>query len=196
MGSGDSGLVWFDVDWITYEQQFASPSSSSGSKPSQAVVETTYDVDRGISYLPADTSWGESTFQDSNTGASSTTRTTTTDGASATLNFTLPADIGSGAVGLFGSMDQTHGNYIISLNQISPNSTSLAQNQGYSATYGFNLIHDQLLYYNDRLSPGASYSLRVTNAPGTSSNNLFGLEYIKTWTVGNGTVEGIQKFSS
>lgn len=185
--SNNSNLIWFDVDWVTYEQVFKPPSSSNSSNPSMIV--TTYTVDNNISYTPSISDWPSSSFIGSN-GSTVLTRTTQLDTASATLNFTLPSSAGAGAVGIFGSMDEVHGNYIVSLSETSPNASVIVQNQGYSALYDFDIIHEQMLFYQDGLTPGGSYSLKVTNAPSGATTDYFGLDYIKTWSVGAGTTVG------
>jgi hypothetical protein len=191
--SNNSNLVWFDVDWVTYEQVFEPPSSSDSSNTSMNV--TTYTVDEDISYSPSVSEWPSSSFIDLS-GSTVITRTTQVYQASATLNFTLPSSAGAGAVGIFGSLDEVHGNYIVSLSEISPKASVIIQNQGYSALYNYDIIHEQMLFYQDGLTPGGSYTLKVENAPSGATTDSFGLEYVRTWSLGAGTTPVSQPPSS
>lgn len=184
LNNNTESRVWLDIDWVTYEQVFKPPLSSNSSNPS--IVVTTYTVNENISYTPSTSEWPSSSFIDSS-GSTVITRTTQNDQASATLNFTLPSTAGTGAVGIFGPLNETHGNYLVSLSEISPNSSTIVPNQGYSGLYNFDIIHEQMLFYQGGLTPGGLYSLKVMNAPSGPSTNYFGLEYIRTWSVGAGT---------
>ncbi|KAF8315823.1 hypothetical protein DL93DRAFT_2096495 [Clavulina sp. PMI_390] len=181
----DTSLVWFDIDWITYETSLPAPASTSTF--GDALNTTTFSsTDTHIAYQPSADVWLASTYINS-AGDTITTRTTQTTSASANLNFTVPSGAGKGAVAIYGDMDTTHGNYQVSLAQISPQSITLVDNKGYPGLYGFDTVHEQMLFYQDGLTPNATYSLTVVNSPSGTSTDAFGLEYIRTWTVGQGT---------
>jgi len=75
------------------------------------MIETTYTVDQNITSV---SEWPSTSFIDAS-GFTVITRTAQDDEASTTLNFTLPSTAGTCAVGIFGSMDRVHGNYLVSL---------------------------------------------------------------------------------
>ena len=150
------------------------------------MIETTYTVKQNITYAPSVSQWPSTSFIDSS-GSTIITRTAQDDEASATLNFTLPSTAGTGAVGIFGSMGRVHGNYLVSLSEISPSAAEIVQDQGHSSLYNHAIVHEQMLFYQDGLTPGGSYSLKVTNKPNSAGMNEFGLEYIRTWSLGTGT---------
>lgn len=175
-----------NLDWITFEQEFLPPTSSS--PPSVLPLnETIYNVNDGISYLPSKDLWTTSAFID-DSAKSITTYTTQAANASLTFNFTLPIDAGVGAIGIFGSMGPLHGNYFVSLFSTIPNTSSIVKNLGFSAHYARNTVHEQMLFYQDDLTPGASYYLVVNKEPSEPNTSHFGLEYIKTWSAGAGSL--------
>lgn len=191
--SNDSSLVYFDVDWVTFEQAFTPPYNTTSDVVSMSQLmmnETTYSADNGVTYEPSEGQWPASTFI-SASGSILITRTTVTPNASAVLNFTLPYNAGSGAIGLFGSMDQAHGNYSVSFYEVLPDSETVIQAGQYSGKYGYNVVHEQMLFYQDSLVPGSSYCLEIVNMPNGTNTGYFGLDYVKTWSIGVGALTGV-----
>lgn len=188
LSSTNAGLIWFDIDWITYEQSFPAPTDSSPSS-SLALNTTTFSASdtTAFSFLPSVDQWTASTFVN-DVGTAITTRTTTTTSASASINFTLPSGAGSAAVGIFGALDTTHGIYQVTLSELSPSTSKLVDGRGFSGTYGYNTVHEQMLFYQEGLTPGASYALSVSDASSGTNATALSIEYVRTWSLGEGSV--------
>ena len=84
-------------------------------------------------------------------------------------------------------MNTTNGFYLVSLTRVAPNGIGLVHDQEYPGTYGYNTVHEQLLWFYEHLTPG-NYTLNVTNLPADDTRPNFALEYIKTWGLGEGTL--------
>ncbi|KAF8315826.1 hypothetical protein DL93DRAFT_2166430 [Clavulina sp. PMI_390] len=181
----NQSLTWFDIDWITWEVSLQPPSTSSSS--TLAINSTTYpSTHPSITYLPDSPNvWLNSSY----TNPSQETivaRSTSAIGASLALNFTIPSGAGETSLGIFGTMNTTNGFYLVSLTRVAPNGIGLVNNQEYPGTYGYNTVHEQLLWFYEHLTPG-DYTLNVTNSPADDTRPNFALEYIKTWGLGEGT---------
>lgn len=182
--------AWFDIDWITFEQEFQPPSdtkpSSSSSLP-HALNTKTYsagDADVLFFFPPAD--WAASTFVNDDRSLI-IAQTAQTAGDFMTLDFTLPSSAGNGSIGVFGPLGPLCEGYLVSLSEIDPTPTLIVSLQNLPVHYDAEMVHEQLLFIYNDLIPGSSYKLAISNELTGGNTSACAIEYIKTWSLGAGS---------
>jgi hypothetical protein len=165
----DSSRTVFDIDWVTFEDEFDGPGGPIGALLSESTFNSAHPR---FQYLPSSSSW---TLGDGVDGFTNVT-SAITKSSGAIVQLTFDGD----AVALYGAVGTTHGNFTASVNG--------AQSRTLSGLYDAS-SYGQLLYYADSLGAG-SHLLQVTNNPVDNAKSTLSVEYANVWEALGGSGGG------